>query len=69
MQVHYAFVTRGAGDGFAEVTELNDTVAIEKALYERQFVRPDGYAQWPQAFTHWLGRGASSRSRTEAIAS
>ena len=39
MQLHYAFVTRVAGDGFAEVTELNGTVAIEKALYGRQFVK------------------------------
>jgi hypothetical protein len=35
MQLHYAFVTRVAGDGFAEVTELNGAVAIEKALYGR----------------------------------
>jgi uncharacterized protein len=38
MQLHYAFVTRVAGDGFAEVIELNSTVAIEKALCGRQFV-------------------------------
>jgi ketosteroid isomerase-like protein len=35
IQPHYAFVTRVAGDGFAEVIEFNDTVAIEKALYGR----------------------------------
>ncbi|MCW2630121.1 MAG: hypothetical protein JWR48_6843 [Mycobacterium sp.] len=39
MQLHYAFVTRVAGNGFAEVTELNDTVAIETAVYGRQFVK------------------------------
>ena len=37
-QPHYAFVTRVAGDGFAEVIEFNDTVAVETALYGRQFV-------------------------------
>ena len=37
-QPHYAFVTRVEGDGFAEVIEFNDTVAIETALYGRQFV-------------------------------
>jgi uncharacterized protein len=36
-QPHYAFVTRVVGDGFAEVVEFNDTVAIETALYGRQF--------------------------------
>jgi hypothetical protein len=39
MQLHYAFVTRVAGNRFAEVTELNDTVAIETAVYGRQFVK------------------------------
>ena len=39
LQLHYAFVTRVAGNGFAEVTELNGTVAIETALYGRQFVK------------------------------
>jgi ketosteroid isomerase-like protein len=39
VQPHYAFVTRVAGDGFAEVVEFNDTVAIEKSLYGRQFVK------------------------------
>jgi hypothetical protein len=39
MQLHYAFVTRVAGNGFAEVTEFNGTVAIETALYGRQFVK------------------------------
>ena len=38
IQLHYAFVTRVVGDGFAEVIEFNDTVDIEKALYGRQFV-------------------------------
>jgi hypothetical protein len=38
MQLHYAFVTRVAGDGFAEVIDLNSTVAIEKALCGRQLV-------------------------------
>ena len=31
MQLHYAFVTRVAGDGFAEVINVNGAVAIEKA--------------------------------------
>jgi ketosteroid isomerase-like protein len=39
VQPHYAFVIRVAGDGFAEVVEFNDTVAIEKALYGRQFAK------------------------------
>jgi hypothetical protein len=39
IQPHYAFVTQVVGDGFAEVIEFNDTVAIEKALYGRAPIR------------------------------
>jgi ketosteroid isomerase-like protein len=38
VQPHYAFVTRVTGHGFAGVIEFNDTVAVERALYGRQFV-------------------------------